>query len=232
MYPKLLHVTCIAHLLHKCTIRIKSSYPEVDNLIASIKSSIVKNRTRAAQFDALGIPPTPVVTRWGSWINAALYYAKNLPEVKEIVNSWSGDGVLVRQAQISINKEVVVSQLAETSSNYADLPRIIVRIEGAKSTIKEANVALNKLVGKFGSDPLNITEYIAKRLKANDFKVILDLSREDLAPSLYGKLQSCQPTSAAVERSFSMLKCFFAKDRNFSDKNISSYMKLYCTSSI
>ena len=232
MYPKLLHVTCIAHLLHNYAIRIKSSYPEVDNLIASIKSSIVKNRTRAAQFDTLGIPPAPVVTRWGIWINAALYYAKNLPEVKEIVISWSGDGVLVRQAQISINKKVVVSQLTEISSNYADLPRIIVKIEGAKSMIKEANVTLNELIGKFGSDLLNITEYIAKRLKANDFKVILDVSREDLAPSLYGKLQSCQPTSAAVERSFSMLKCFLRKNRNFSDKNFSSYMKLYCNSSI
>ena len=94
-----------------------------------MKSSIVKNRARAAQFDVLGIPPTPVVTRWGSWINAALYYAKNLPEVKEIVNSWSGDGVLVRQVQISINKEVVIGQLTEISSNYADLPKQLKKLK-------------------------------------------------------------------------------------------------------
>ena len=60
-----------------------------------------------------------------------------------------------------------------------------------KSMIKEANVVLNELIRKFGSDPLNITEYIAERLKANDFKVILNLSRKDLVPSLYGKLQLC-----------------------------------------
>ncbi len=232
MYPKLLHVTCIAHLLHNCAIRIKSAYPEVDRLIASIKSSVVKNRTRAAHFDAVGVPPTPVVTRWGSWIDAALYYAKNLPEVKEIVNSWTREGIIVKQAQNSINEKDVARQLTEINSYYSDIPWIIGKIGGSTSTLKDAQAALEEIMDKFGKDPLNIRSYIEKRLKANDFRVILEVSREDLAPSLYAKLQCCQPTSAAVERSFSMLKCFLRKNRNFSDNNISSYMKLYYNSSI
>ena len=92
--------------------------------------------------------------------------------------------------------------------------------------------ALRELGDSFGADPLNLKEYITKRLNNNDFKVILELTREDLSPSLYGKLQLWQPTSAAVECSFSMPKAFLRKNRNFSDKNIASYIKMYYNASV
>ena len=82
LYPKLFHATSVAHLLHNCAIKIKSRFKDVDQLIAKIKAATIKNKTRQAKFSALGYPPQPVPTRWRSWFNAALYYAKNLPEVK------------------------------------------------------------------------------------------------------------------------------------------------------
>ena len=36
---------------------------EVDDLIAAVKASVVKNKSRAADFDVYGRPPQPVVTR-------------------------------------------------------------------------------------------------------------------------------------------------------------------------
>ena len=90
LYPNLFHVTCIAHLLHNCAMKVKSHFQDVDQLIAKVKAATVKNKTRQAKFAAIGYPPQPVITRWGSWLNAALYYAKNLPEVKAIVDSFEG----------------------------------------------------------------------------------------------------------------------------------------------
>ena len=83
LYPKLFHVTCVAHLLHNCATKIKSHFENMDQLIAKTKAVTVKNKTRQAKFSAIGYPPRPVPTRWGSWLNAALYYAKNWPEVNE-----------------------------------------------------------------------------------------------------------------------------------------------------
>ena len=37
LYPKLFHVTCIAHLLHNCAMKIKSHFEDVDQLIAKVK---------------------------------------------------------------------------------------------------------------------------------------------------------------------------------------------------
>ena len=53
---------------------------------------------------------------------------------------------------------------------------------------------------------------------------IIKMSRQEVAPAVYGLLQRCQPTTAAVERSFSMLKKLLAKDRNFLPKNVKHYM--------
>ena len=87
LHSKLFHVTCAAHLLHNCAMKIKSHFKDVDQLIAKLT---IKNKTRQAKFSAIGYPPRPVPTRWGSWLNAALYYTKNLPKVKAIVESFVG----------------------------------------------------------------------------------------------------------------------------------------------
>ena len=74
----------------------------MDQLIAKVKAVTIKNQTREAKFFAIGYPPQPVPTRWGSCLNAAMYYAKNLPEVKAIVDSFVGSGILVTQAKVSL----------------------------------------------------------------------------------------------------------------------------------
>ena len=73
LYPKLFHVTCVAHSLHNCAMKIKSHFEDVDQLIAKVKAVTIKNKTRQAKFSAIGYPPQPVPTRCGSWLNAALY---------------------------------------------------------------------------------------------------------------------------------------------------------------
>ena len=60
LYPKLFHVTCVAHLLYNCAMKIKSHFKDVDQLIAKIKAVTIKNKTRRAKFFAIGYPPQPV----------------------------------------------------------------------------------------------------------------------------------------------------------------------------
>ena len=85
LYPKLIHVTGVAHLWHNCVKKVKSHFEDADQLIAKVKSATVRNKIRQAKFAAIDCLPQPLVTRWGSWLNAALYCAKNLPVVKRQV---------------------------------------------------------------------------------------------------------------------------------------------------
>ena len=76
LYPRLFHVTCVAHLLHNCAMKIKSQFEDVDQLIAKVKAVTIKNKTRRAKFSAIDHAPHSVPTRWKRWLNVALYYAK------------------------------------------------------------------------------------------------------------------------------------------------------------
>ena len=46
MYLQLFHVTCVAHLMHNCALRVKAKYPAVDDLTACVKAATVKHKTR------------------------------------------------------------------------------------------------------------------------------------------------------------------------------------------
>ena len=43
LYPKKRHVTCLSHLLHNCAEKVRSSFPAVDKLIASVKVAAMKD---------------------------------------------------------------------------------------------------------------------------------------------------------------------------------------------
>ena len=115
-------------------MKIKSHFEDVDQLIAKVKA-IIKNITRQAKFSASSYPPHRAPTRRESWLNAALHYAKNLPEVKAIVESFVGSGILVTQAKVSLQKSGLAGQLLKIKDQYECLVKFIEKMESAKYTI-------------------------------------------------------------------------------------------------
>ena len=88
-----MHFNCIAHLLHNCAMR--SHFKNIDEVIATIKVAPFKNKDRKKDFQDTGLksPPDPVITRWVTWLRAALYYIENIPAVLTIVNNWTSAGL-------------------------------------------------------------------------------------------------------------------------------------------
>ena len=76
LYPSLMHVTCVTHLPHNCAMRVRAHFKNIDEVIATIKAATIKNRDRKKDFHDAGLPspPDPVITRWATWLRAALYY--------------------------------------------------------------------------------------------------------------------------------------------------------------
>ena len=156
-------MTCVAHLFHHCAMTIKSHFEDVDQLIVKIKVVTIKNKTRQAKFSAIGYSPQPIPTRWGSWLNAALYYPKKLHELKAIVESFIGSGILVTQAKVGLQKSGLASQLLKIKDQYKCLLKLMEKEESAKYTFKEAVQAIQEL--NFGEDTCNINQYIKKNTK-------------------------------------------------------------------
>ena len=113
LYPSLMHVTCVAHLLHNCAMRVRAHFKNIDEIIATIKAATIKNKNRKKDFYDAGLlsPPDPVITRSATWLRAALYYNENLPAVRTTVNNWTSAGLLVSRAKDAINVEDLVPDL-------------------------------------------------------------------------------------------------------------------------
>ena len=102
-------------------------------------------------------------------------------------------------------------------------------MKSAKYTIKKAVQAIQEL--DFGEDTCNINQYIKKRKQNNDSSEIINMERQEISPAVYHMLQNSQPTSASVERSFSMSKKLLAQNRNFKVENVRHYMILHFNAS-
>ena len=96
-----------------------------------------------------------------------MYYAKDLPKVKAIVESFVGSGIMVTQAKVSLQKSGLVGQLLKIKDQYECLVKLIDKMESAKYSIKEAVQAIQEL--DFGEDTCIINQYIKKKCKTMTF---------------------------------------------------------------
>jgi hypothetical protein len=49
-YPRMVHLTCLAHPLHTAAGEIRETYPGVDKLISIVKKMLVKAPLRVQKF--------------------------------------------------------------------------------------------------------------------------------------------------------------------------------------
>jgi len=204
------------------TFKVRQHYQGVDSLIASVKAATVKNASRRQSFfdNGLSAPPLPILTRWASWIDAALWYAEHLPKIRDIVSSWTSHGKLVSAAKNALQSPDLQQSLTELTV-YRPLSSLVTQLSSTSMTIREATAQLTQI--QFGSDPAGIIPYIRKRCQANKAFQLMSGDSVTRSPAQTAKILGCQPTSAQVERSFSILRNVIRPDRQFSQENCFKY---------
>ena len=107
-------------------------------------------------------------------------------------------------------------------NQYRTLAAKVEFLEGSACTLTKAYGLLKNRPMQFDDDPCAIKDYIN-----SDLETIINCTNLTIDPTSYALLQKAQPTSAAVERSWSMLNKLLRKDRNFDVTNVKKYMMLY-----
>lgn len=88
-YPNMKHLTCLAHGLHLVAEEVRKSFPDVDDFVSAVKKIFRKCPARVSIYKEImqtSLPPTPVITRWGTWITAAIFHADHFFQLKEVEN--------------------------------------------------------------------------------------------------------------------------------------------------
>ena len=225
LYPFLMQVNCVAHLLHNCAMLVRAHLKNIDDVIATIKAATIKNKNRKKNFHDAELPSPfdSVITRWAVWLIAAIFCSENLPAVRIINNNWTSAGLIVSRAKNAINMENFVPDLLKINQ-YRTLAANVEFLEGNACSNKAHGLLKNL---QFADDPCVIKNYIKKRLSNSDLKTIMNCINLTIDPTSYALLQKSQPTSAAVERSVCKFSKLLRKRRNFDVKKIKQYIMLY-----
>ena len=174
---------------------------------------------------SLPLPPQPVLTRWGTWLDAAEYYCENYAVIEEIVNTFDSSDAF----SITIVKELFSSSLsgslAYIKSNYGGIATTISRLSAVGTDLNESlelikgvRCDIGRARGKIGDAVKSKLNTVLRRndgyatmckisdiLSGNEATLGVDepaLNSNDLTLFKYAPVTSCD-----VERSFSSCKC-------------------------
>lgn len=250
LYTKMIHVTCVAHALHRVGEEVRKRYPKADHLISSVKRIFRKAPTRIEYFKMmapnLALPAQPIITRWGTWLKAASYCSENFQVLKDIISAFDcNESTAVTIAQeyfADINMEI---DLAYIKTNFECLGNTITKLEqkgdllvdsiGHIEAVKES---LSCSTGHIGSAIFSKFQAIFdKNLGFKELRIIgkmlstLDLDNKEICVSDVCHFKRAPITSVDVERSFSMYKSVLADNRrSFLFENLKMIFVIYCNS--
>lgn len=252
-FPKITHVTCVAHALHRVCEAVRSEYDIVDRFVANCKKVFVKAPSRQQIFRELepdiALPPQPITTRWGTWMDAVQYYADNIERIERVFAALDeDDAVAIKICNELLRDGQLKSQIIFIASNFAFLAAAIKNLEsGGQSLQDQIGIIRNtqiKISDVPGTTGRRVREKLDAALKKNSgFDVLCNILARLVGegPTESGQYTVAETlsfkyapiTSVDVERSFSMYKSVLRPNReSFLFENLSEMFVIYCNKNI
>lgn len=236
-YRNLLHFTCMAHALHRVVHTIVECYPTVNALIANTKKVFLKSPKRINLFQTtlpdVALPPEPVLTRWGTWLDAVEYYHRHFDAIKLVVDGLnSEEAQAIARAKAAFNDASVKQDLTHIHTNFSQLSVAIKQLEHAGARFTDAMSIVSDVQDHLSALQGGVNERVTAKLQSvlgnnpgyYTMARVVDLFKEKeidtSSPSVklatikhFMYFQYAPVTSVDVERSFSFLKWMFADRR-------------------
>ena len=173
--------------------------------------------------------PQPVLTRWGSWLSVALYYADHYNEVKGVLDALeSTSSEAARDAKTAIVQSTLPADFAYIKGHFSRIPGSIEQLETRNLQLQESIGILDNVLEDLASTFVGVVVTAKEKLDAvltknlgpdiiRDVNDILEgrsrnipaaLSANDISTFKYAPLTSCD-----VERSFPAYKTILTDKR-------------------
>lgn len=135
VFPKMIHVNCLARDFQHISECVRMSSADVENLICRVASVFDKTPLFCHEFRKMNsevpLPPASTqFTQWSTWIEAAIYCARYFNEMKVAVQCFSeSDTEAVKRAHNAFLTHTVKANLAFISANFNFFPDAINEIQ-------------------------------------------------------------------------------------------------------
>ena len=250
LYSNMIHVTCLAHGLHRVADLVRSNYTLANNFISLVKRIFVKSPSRLRQFHELApdvpLPPSPVITRWGTWLEAVSYHSKYYDNISEVIMSFdSSEFTQIAECHVLLDDIELKTSLCCISSSFKCLRIALKQFEAkglalsaAVNLIDNVQKSLNSLYDKSYSQKLfSVLQKNSGFTSLKDIESVLAGKNKVLpAPvAKYIDVISCfkhaPVVSCDAERFFSQYKTVLAENRRrFDFDNLKSHLIVKCNS--
>lgn len=89
------------------------------------KKSFLKAPSRINKYrieiPGIPLPPEPIITRWGTWLNAALFHANNFEKFKNVIESLKDDALSVEKLKLLVQDNAVKCGLTFINLHLSEL---------------------------------------------------------------------------------------------------------------
>lgn len=248
-YPKLLHITCLAHGFHRLAEEIRKDFGNVNKLISSTKKVFLKAPSRVNVYKELlpnvALPPEPIITRWGTWLNAVLFYGENFDSIKQVVDQFDdSDAAAIMSSKQAFQDESIKRNIAVIRTHFCNIPHYIEQLETKNLPLFKSMEILQKMVEQMQALPDTISENIRLKLdsvlsKNPSLEAIKQINAyingtgqilpQEISSDMAPYFKFCPVTSVDVERSFSAYKLILSDKRHkFTVDNLEKIIIVYC----
>jgi hypothetical protein len=248
LFPNMIFLTCLAHALHRVAEEVRTIFPDVDKLISNGKKVFLKAPSRVAsfkeQYPDLPLPPAPVLTRWGTWLDAAIYYSTNFDAFRSVVDAFDGeDAAAIEATQALLQKNQVRNDLAFIASHLHNLSTTITKLEERNLPLTSALEIFQAEVERIESIPGQKGLRICSKLNSvvqrnNELETLKKIARvlageTDVdvrrSPAILANYKYAPVTSVDVERSFYKLKNILSDNRqSFAFDSLRKFVVVNC----
>ncbi|KAJ4439999.1 hypothetical protein ANN_08130 [Periplaneta americana] len=231
----------------------KVKHPILERIVSQGRKKIFlksPSRTRIFKEMAPEIPLSPksTVTRWGTWLYAAIYYGKYYNRNVEILNVLDDeDSAAIEEAKCLVSNQLLID-LKLIANKFQDLSKtitllqsinmemieVIRLVEGlSTANIRSEDEKIVSVQQKFKNilkKNVGFSKLCEIRNKINPIDKSLNSIDSDCDSVTWFKF--AHTTSCDVERTFSQLKnCLSENRRSFSFDNLRTYVVVHCNKS-
>lgn len=225
LFPNMHHITCLAHALHRVCERIREEFIDVNQFISLMKKTLLKSNERKAAYrriTGLPLPPTPVITRWGTFLETAIFYLDNFKQIVKFINEVEIDAAAVRELKECIKKKNIFKDL-QVFSDFRFLIDKFSKLHMENSKISEILKILEDL--KSGLHGFAREKLLCCLEKNPDLDRFISIEKDY---EFQGKILYAPLVSVSVERSFSQYKAILSSSRQgFSFENLEKMNVIY-----
>ncbi|KAJ4448377.1 hypothetical protein ANN_10393 [Periplaneta americana] len=187
-------------------------------------------------YPEIPLPPKPILTRWGTWLEAVEYYAEHIDSINNVLLALDSSQLIYLDisvkndlAHIQHTFSCIIKTLKSLQNRHLSLSE---SFEIINSTVEQLNRGRGKVADAVRA---KVDTVLSKTLDMKNYKkVVAVMSGEstvkinlDLSPADIVKLNYVPVTSCDVERSFSQYKSILRDNRRrFTFQHLKEMRKL------